>query len=308
MGLFDKKQCAICGEDIGFLGNRKLADGNMCSKCAAKLSPFFTERKASTIEEIRQQLAYREANRTQLESFTPNKVYNEGMVIYLDDIGRRFVITRSSDYRSGNPDIIDCAKVLSAEYTVHEDKDEIYKDDDKKTSFDPPRYKFEYTFNMKLTVDHPYFDTIRFEVKEGDRPTSKVSAAYKAHEKLCNIIQNALRPDLYPLKVFSDTANAPQNGNDIGSGLVNLVSGIANALNGKETLKKGEWQCECGAVNTTRFCGNCGREKPLHWFCPNCGTENSGKFCVGCGTQVPESVLNEGKEAVSVAGNKSLKM
>jgi len=62
MGLFDKKQCAICGEDIGFLGNRKLADGNMCSKCAAKLSPFFHERKASTIEEIKQQLAYRESN------------------------------------------------------------------------------------------------------------------------------------------------------------------------------------------------------------------------------------------------------
>ena len=42
MGLFDKKYCDICGEKIGLLGNRKLADGNLCKDCAAKLSPWFT--------------------------------------------------------------------------------------------------------------------------------------------------------------------------------------------------------------------------------------------------------------------------
>lgn len=49
MGLFDKKYCDICGEKIGFLGNRKLADGNLCKDCAAKLSRWFTERKQSTV-------------------------------------------------------------------------------------------------------------------------------------------------------------------------------------------------------------------------------------------------------------------
>ena len=41
MGLFDafkKKQCDICGGDIGLLGNKKLEDGNMCKNCAKKLS------------------------------------------------------------------------------------------------------------------------------------------------------------------------------------------------------------------------------------------------------------------------------
>ena len=28
MGLFDKKYCDVCGAKIGFLGNRKLEDGN----------------------------------------------------------------------------------------------------------------------------------------------------------------------------------------------------------------------------------------------------------------------------------------
>ena len=53
MGLFDKKFCSVCGEKIGFLGNRKLEDGNLCKDCARKLSPFFRERRSSTVEEIR---------------------------------------------------------------------------------------------------------------------------------------------------------------------------------------------------------------------------------------------------------------
>lgn len=299
MGLFDKKQCCICGEDIGFLGNRKLADGNMCSKCAAKLSPFFYERKASTMAQIKEQLAYREANQRELEHFTPTKVYNEGMKIYLDDINRRFVVTRATDYKKDNPDLIDCARVTAAEYTVNEDRDEIYKDEKERTHFDPPRYKYEYTFNMKLTVDHPYIDTIRFEVKEGDRPTSKLSASYRSHERLCNMIQNALRPDLYPLVVTADTPL--DSGTSTGAALAGLVNTLNDVFtNAGSQLKEGEWKCECGAINTTRFCGNCGKERPLRWFCPNCGKENSSKFCVGCGTKIPDSVLKEYGEGVSV--------
>ena len=62
MGLFDKKYCDICGEKIGLLGNRKLEDGNLCKDCARKLSPFFSERRNSTVEDIRRQLAYRAEN------------------------------------------------------------------------------------------------------------------------------------------------------------------------------------------------------------------------------------------------------
>ena len=61
--LFEKKECAFCGGEIGMLGNRKLEDGNMCKTCASKLSPWFSDRRNSTVEEINQQLAYREANK-----------------------------------------------------------------------------------------------------------------------------------------------------------------------------------------------------------------------------------------------------
>ena len=63
MGLFDKKYCDICGEKIGLLGNRKLEDGNLCKDCAKKLSPWFSDRRSSTVAEIKEQLEYRERNK-----------------------------------------------------------------------------------------------------------------------------------------------------------------------------------------------------------------------------------------------------
>ena len=44
--LFEKKECSVCGGEIGLLGNRKLEDGNLCKDCAAKLSPWFSDRRA----------------------------------------------------------------------------------------------------------------------------------------------------------------------------------------------------------------------------------------------------------------------
>lgn len=66
MGLFDKKNCDICGEKIGLLGNRKLDDGNLCKNCASKLSPWFEERRHSTVEDIKRQLEYREKKQKML--------------------------------------------------------------------------------------------------------------------------------------------------------------------------------------------------------------------------------------------------
>ena len=69
MGLFDKKYCDVCGEKIGLLGNRKLEDGNLCKNCAAKLSPWFTQRRKSNLAEIKEQLADREENKKAVAAF-----------------------------------------------------------------------------------------------------------------------------------------------------------------------------------------------------------------------------------------------
>jgi len=48
------------------------------------------------------------------------------------------------------------------------------------------------------------------------------------------------------------------------------------------------WKCGCGAVNTGKFCAECGSPKPAQngWTC-SCGAVNKGKFCSECGAKKP---------------------
>ncbi|MGN0715169.1 MAG: SPFH domain-containing protein, partial [Anaerovoracaceae bacterium] len=51
----------------------------------------------------------------------------------------------------------------------------------------------------------------------------------------------------------------------------------------------GSWTCSCGAVNTGKFCAECGAQKPAGndgWTC-SCGAVNKGKFCSECGAKKP---------------------
>ena len=52
---------------------------------------------------------------------------------------------------------------------------------------------------------------------------------------------------------------------------------------------QGNWKCSCGAVNTGKFCTECGGAKPAEadgWTC-SCGAVNKGKFCTECGKAKP---------------------
>lgn len=44
------------------------------------------------------------------------------------------------------------------------------------------------------------------------------------------------------------------------------------------------WKCKCGAVNTGKFCTECGASQG--WTC-SCGAVNKGKFCSECGARKP---------------------
>ena len=46
------------------------------------------------------------------------------------------------------------------------------------------------------------------------------------------------------------------------------------------------WKCSCGAVNTGKFCTDCGKPQENGWKC-SCGAVNKGKFCSECGSPKP---------------------
>ena len=60
------------------------------------------------------------------------------------------------------------------------------------------------------------------------------------------------------------------------------------------------WTCSCGAVNTGKFCSECGAKNPeTGWIC-SCGAVNTGKFCSECGAKKPEAEWTCGCGAVNI--------
>ena len=57
-----------------------------------------------------------------------------------------------------------------------------------------------------------------------------------------------------------------------------------------EAKQQGGWTCACGAVNSGKFCSECGKPQPsaAGWVCPKCGNRATGKFCSECGEQAPK--------------------
>lgn len=52
---------------------------------------------------------------------------------------------------------------------------------------------------------------------------------------------------------------------------------------GASQQQPASWTCACGAVNTGKFCPECGKPAPsTEWTC-SCGSVNKGKFCPNCG-------------------------
>ena len=176
MGFFDKKYCDICGEKIGLLGNRKLDDGNLCKECAKKLSPWFEDRRHSTVADIKEQLAYREANKEKVKAFRATRdLAGDSYHVFIDDNQRKFAVTTGMN-TDINPDIVDLSQIVSCRLDIEEDKDEEkYKDKDgNMQSYCPPRYKYSYDYWIRISVNSPWFDDMDFKlntfsVKDEDR-------------------------------------------------------------------------------------------------------------------------------------------
>lgn len=166
MGLFDKKFCSICNAKIGLLGNRKLEDGNLCKDCASKLSPWFSDRRQSSVSDIREQLAYREENRTAVDAFHVTRSLGRSTKVLLDEDAQKFMVTSARNYAEANPDVLDYAQVTGCDLDIDEHKRELrHPDKDgKQVSYVPPRYEFSYDFYVIIHVNHPYFDQMRFKL------------------------------------------------------------------------------------------------------------------------------------------------
>ena len=174
--LFEKKVCDICGGEIGMLGNRKLDDGNLCKNCAKELSPWFSDRRHSTVEEIRQQLAYREDNKKKVQMFQITRDFKGSNAhVFIDDQHGWFTIASRVSVEN-NPDILELSQITSCRLDVEQERtEEFYEDKEgNEQSYDPPRYNYSYDYKIEIGVRAPWFNEMRislntFSIPEHDR-------------------------------------------------------------------------------------------------------------------------------------------
>lgn len=308
MGLFDvfkKKDCEICGKEVGIFGYKKLEDGEICKDCVKLLSPWFDDRRHSTVEQIKAQLAYREENRRQLDAFRPTisigSLY-EIKVELVDGVPTRFVVTRDN-YLEENADLIRFDQVRSFEIDIREDRDEQqYRNSEgNMVSYNPPRYEYSYDFYCKLLVDSPYFDDIR--VRFNSSTLNLETVMRKSSSGIGQFLMtNDFDPMLYPeyreykamCEQLEQIFNAGMQGKPLpeNAPAEPVVQPKAQPVPTAVVVASvaQTWRCaSCGSENEGKFCQNCGAGKPAPkaaagWTC-FCGTVNTGKFCSDCGTQ-----------------------
>jgi len=221
MGLFDKKYCDICGDKIGFLGNRKLEDGNLCKNCAAKLSPWFSDRRRSTVAEIKEQLAYREENKKAVAEFRTTRTLGRDTKVLLDEDSKKFMVTSARDLAAANPDVLNFSDVTGCNVDVSENQMEVRKQgpNNEEVSYNPPHYNYDYSFTMIINVNSPYFDEIRFPLNStsitindviGHNVNPHSDVDYAECEKLGQEIKNALMTIQKDVRQDAAAAAAPK--------------------------------------------------------------------------------------------------
>lgn len=191
--LFEKKYCAICNAELGVFGKTKLADGLLCKECNNKLSPYFEGKRQATVEQIKEQLAYREENKKAVESFSPTRTLGTNTKVYIDEDDAKVAVTSASDWRGANPDIFDFSQITGCSYDVDEDRTEIkYENaEGESVGYNPPRYEYEYDFYITILINHPYVSKIRFKYNQ-NIIEHKGSAEYMSVENNCREIVDAL--------------------------------------------------------------------------------------------------------------------
>lgn len=279
MGLFDKKFCDVCGEKIGMLGNRKLEDGNLCKDCAKKLSPWFDDRRHSTLEEIKSQLQMREENRSLVSSFHPGRVIRSDRYnLYIDERQQLFAASVNLD-REDNPDIISLSQITGCNLDVNEMRTEEYRTDrdGERESYNPPRYSYSYDYYFYIYLNHPYIHEMKLklnsmDISEDDR--NRRHDVERAGQEMMSYLQNVTGCTVGGMGMNQGMGMQPAAGMNQGmSQNVNAQGGMGTAAGGMGAA--------AGAAAGAAFAGNAA-EGP--WVCQSCGATNVGRFCESCGS------------------------
>jgi hypothetical protein len=303
MGLFDafkKKDCEICGKEVGMFGYKKLEDGEICKDCVKLLSPFFDYRRHATVDQIKAQLAYREQNQRDLALFQHSLVLGQEDKMFVElqnGVPTRFTVSRYDDYKGENADIIPFTNVSSFRADIREHRNEIKYNNEQgeRVSYNPPRYEYNYDFYIKLDIANiPWFDDISLKINPYTVELETVQQQgmfggmmsgragfdpmlypeYRQFKAICDEICDVISCGQRRMAV-GGMQSAPMGMGGMntapmgmgaapmaGQGYTAPVTAPAPQATPVSMAGVQGWTCSCGNVNQGKFCMECGAQKP----------------------------------------------
>lgn len=235
--LFDKKTCDFCNGDIGLLGNRKLSDGNMCKECAKQISPWMTDRKKQSVEEMEAHLQDREQNKEKVAAFQTTRVIGDRTKLYLDENNGWWLVTRSKKFKEENPDVFSFSQVTGCDPDIDENLTEIRREleDGRRVSYEPPRYDYDYNFYVTIHLNHPWIPQIRYQVNT-TKIDNRFSPEYQEAQRRSQEVHDALTQIREASRADIEKSKEPQQS-------------VTCALCGATTTPDAGGRCEyCGGV------------------------------------------------------------
>ena len=203
--------------------------------------------------------------------------------VFIDDNKGNFTVARKLDVNE-NPDIVPLSAIVQCRVDVErQQNEETYTTKDGETvSYQPPVYKYEFDYTMRIKVKTPWFDDMDFRLNtfsiSSDNRGELMEVEQTGHQIIAALTPNAAgmqqpgmnmnsgmqQPGMYMNNGMQQSGMYMNNGmQQSGMNMNNGMQQSGMQMNNGMQQPGSLWKCQCGAENTGRFCEYCGQPRPF---------------------------------------------
>ncbi len=184
MGVFSRKQiCPICGRPIRGDVRIKIKDNiELCKACSSEIEMDSSLLATQTVEDIKQHLAYRKANKEKMEKFHVTTSAEAGSFVLRGDINQG-VWYCTNDKTDRNPPLFGFEELKSAVYLEDGEPAQELKTGLKSLFGEKSAPTLVQSMKIVIEVDNPYFHEIVVETIQPGRGMTTGTMQYKLNRR-----------------------------------------------------------------------------------------------------------------------------
>ena len=187
--------------------------------------------------------------------------------VCIDDNKGNFTVARKLDVNE-NPDIVPLSAIVLCWVDVDQQQhEETYTKDGETVSYQPPVYKYEFDYTMRIKVRTQWFDDMDFRLNtfsiSSDNRRELMDVEQTAYQIIAALTPNAagMQPGM-PGMNMNGGMQSGMPGMNMNGGMQQTGMSETNMTGGMQQ-NNSSWKCQCGAENTGKFCEHCGQPRPF---------------------------------------------